>query len=88
MYAFSLKVQEKIIKRFVGATKQDMPKSEKQSDTRLVRDKESTSRRTKRVMNHKYRGSNIVLSISKSVEPNEEQKEMASSFQQGILWKY
>ena len=26
------------------------------------------------VMTHKYRGSIIVLSISKSVEPNEEQK--------------
>ena len=29
---------------------------------------------------HKYRGSIIVLSISKSVEPNEEQKEMISVF--------
>ena len=33
------------------------------------------------VMTHKYRGSIVVLSISKSVEPNEEQKEMTSSFQ-------
>ena len=33
------------------------------------------------VMTHKYMGSIIVLSISKSVEPNEEQKEMISSFQ-------
>ena len=39
-------------------------------------------------MTHKYRGSIIVLSISKSVEPNEEQKEMTSGFQQGILCKY
>ena len=30
----------------------------------------------------------LVLSISKSVEPNEEQKEMISGFQQGILCKY
>ena len=29
-------------------------------------------------MTHKYRGSIVVLSISKSVEPNEEQKEMIS----------
>jgi hypothetical protein len=34
---------------------------------------------------HKYRGSIVVLPISKSVEPNEEQKEMISGFQQGIL---
>ena len=34
-------------------------------------------------MTHKYRGSIIVLSISKSVEPNDEQKEMTSAFQQG-----
>ena len=33
------------------------------------------------VMTHTCRGSIIVLSISKSVEPNEEQKEMTSSFQ-------
>ena len=33
------------------------------------------------VMTHKLRGSIIVLSISKSVEPNEEQKEMISGFQ-------
>ena len=33
------------------------------------------------VMTHKYRGSIVVLSISKSVEPNEEQKEMTSGFQ-------
>ena len=34
-------------------------------------------------MTHKYRGSIVVLSISKSVEPNKEQKEMISGFQQG-----
>ena len=39
-------------------------------------------------MTNKYRGSIIVLSISKSVEPNEEQKEMTSGFQQGILYKH
>ena len=33
------------------------------------------------MMTHKYRGSIVVLSISKSVEPNEEQKEMTSGFQ-------
>ena len=32
------------------------------------------------MMTHKYRGSVIVLLISKSVKPNEEQKEMTSSF--------
>ena len=31
-------------------------------------------------MTHKYRGSIIVLLISKNVEPNEEQKEMISGF--------
>ena len=40
------------------------------------------------VMTHKYRGSIIVLSISKSAEPNKEQKEMTSGFQQGILNKH
>ena len=40
------------------------------------------------LMTHKYRGSIVVLSINKSVEPNEEQKEMMSGFQQGILCKY
>ena len=39
------------------------------------------------VMTHKYRGSIVVLSLSRSVEPNEEQKEMISGFQQGILCK-
>ena len=39
-------------------------------------------------MTHKYRGSIIVLSISKSVEPKEEQKEMINGFQEGILCKY
>ena len=40
------------------------------------------------VMTHKYRGSIVVLSTSKSVKPNEEQKDMISGFQQGILYKY
>ena len=40
------------------------------------------------VMTHKYRGSIIVLSISKSVKPNEEQKEMTSDFQEGIMCKH
>ena len=40
------------------------------------------------LMTHKYRGSIIVHSISKSVRPNEEQKEMTSGFQQGILSKH
>ena len=34
------------------------------------------------LVTHKYRGSIVVLSISKSVEPNKEQKEMISGFQQ------
>ena len=32
------------------------------------------------LMTHKYRGSIVVLLISKSVEPNEEKKEMTSGF--------
>ena len=36
------------------------------------------------LMTHKYRGSIVVLSISKSVEPNEEQKVLTSRFQQGF----
>ena len=38
------------------------------------------STRVRSVMTHKYRGSIVVLSISKSVEPNKEQKEMISCF--------
>ena len=46
-------------------------------------------RRQKRVlMTHKYRGSIVVLSISKSVEPNEEQKDLTSGFQQGKICKH
>ena len=40
------------------------------------------------LMTHKYRGSIIVLSMSKSVEPNEEQKEMTSGFPQGNVCKH
>ena len=36
------------------------------------------------MMTHKYRGYIVVLSISKSVEPNEEQKVLTSGFQQGF----
>ena len=39
-------------------------------------------------MTHKYRGSIVVLSISKSVEPNEEQKALINSFQQGNNCKH
>jgi hypothetical protein len=35
-------------------------------------------------MTHKYRGCIIVLSINKSVKPNEEQKVLTNSFDQGI----
>ena len=35
---------------------------------------------TTSMMTHKYRGSSVVLSIIKSVEPNEEMKEMISGF--------
>jgi hypothetical protein len=36
------------------------------------------------LMTHKYRGCIVVLSINKSVEPNEEQKVLMSSFNQGF----
>jgi hypothetical protein len=36
------------------------------------------------VMTHKYRGCIVVLSINKSVEPNEEQKVLMSGFDQGF----
>ena len=38
-------------------------------------------------MTHKYTGSIVDFSISKSVEPNEEQKKMTSDFQQGNVCK-
>jgi hypothetical protein len=36
------------------------------------------------MMTHKYRGCIVVLSINKSVEPNEEQKVLTSGFDQGL----
>ena len=36
------------------------------------------------LMTHKYRGCIVVLSINKSVEPNEEQKVLTRSFDQGF----
>jgi hypothetical protein len=36
------------------------------------------------VMTHKYRGCIVVLSINKSVDPNEEQKVLTSGFDQGF----
>jgi len=38
-------------------------------------------------MTHKYVESIVAFSISKSVEPNEEQKEMTGGFQQGNVCK-
>jgi len=49
---------------------------------------QQTYRRGRLLTTHKYRGSIVVFSISKSVKPNEEQKEMTSGFQQGILCKH
>jgi hypothetical protein len=37
-----------------------------------------------RPMTHKYRGCIVVFSISKSVEPNEEQNVLTSSFDEGF----
>jgi hypothetical protein len=45
---------------------------------------EESSGRRQAVMTHKYRGCIIVLSINKSVEPNEEQKVLMSGFDQGF----
>jgi hypothetical protein len=42
------------------------------------------TRPTLPVMTHKYRGCIVVLSINKSVEPNEEQKVLTSGFDQGF----
>jgi hypothetical protein len=36
------------------------------------------------MMTHKYRGCIVVLSINKSVKPNEEQKVLTNSFDQGF----
>jgi hypothetical protein len=42
------------------------------------------SRAASTLMTHKYRGCIVVLSINKSVEPNEEQKVLTSGFDQGF----
>ena len=39
------------------------------------------------LMTHKYMGSIVAFLITESVEPNEEQKEMTSGFQQGNVCK-
>jgi hypothetical protein len=44
----------------------------------------ATLRLRARVMTHKYRGCIVVLSINKSVDPNEEQKVLTSGFDQGF----
>jgi hypothetical protein len=36
------------------------------------------------LMTHKYRGCIVVLSINKSIKPNEEQKVLTSGFDQGF----
>jgi hypothetical protein len=43
-----------------------------------------TSSPSRLLMTHKYRGCIVVLSINKSVEPNEEQKVLISGFDQGF----
>ena len=43
---------------------------------------------SKGVMSYKYRRSIVVLPTSKSVKPNEEEKEMTSVFQQGNFCKH
>jgi hypothetical protein len=48
----------------------------------LWRDMRGRTRR--KLMTHKYRGCIVVLSINKSVEPNEEQKVLMSGFDQGF----
>jgi hypothetical protein len=40
-----------------------------------------------RLMTHKYKGSIVVLLISKSVQSNEEQKKLIGGFPQGFLCK-
>jgi hypothetical protein len=54
-----------------------------QRPQRQVRTREHRSPPS-RLMTHKYRGCIIVLSIKKSVEPNEEQKVLTSGFDQGF----
>jgi hypothetical protein len=46
--------------------------------------KEGTKPSPREMMTHKYRGCIVVLSINKSVEPNEEQKVLTSGFDQGF----
>jgi hypothetical protein len=54
------------------------------SDAFHPRPHASLATQSERVMTHKYRGCIVVLSINKSVEPNEEQKVLMSGFDQGI----
>ena len=71
----------------VSSFDSDNPRSSAdcEGSSSLERDRATTItlpvRTWRNMMTHKYRGSIIVLSISKGVKPNEEQKEMISSFQ-------
>jgi hypothetical protein len=72
---------------FVGL----FPKKKKEMPTgnlrNLVEDfdtLEDPTLQLKLLMTHKYRGCIVVLSINKSVEPNEEQKVLMSGFDQGF----
>jgi hypothetical protein len=53
-------------------------------ETHIMRTLSSFTSWYKVLMTHKYRGCIIVLSINKSVEPNEEQKVLTSVFDQGF----
>ena len=43
-----------------------------------------TNHQNKLVMTHKYRGCIVVLSINRSVDPNEEKKVLTSSLDEGF----
>ena len=59
----------------------DLPYAKQLSPAPMHRvTKPGASRPPSRLMTHKYRGCIVVLSINKSVEPNEEQKVLTRSF--------
>jgi hypothetical protein len=58
----------------------------RQQSKQLARERSKIQKRKDSaiVMTHKYRGCIVVLSINKTVKPNEEQKVLTSDFDQGF----
>jgi hypothetical protein len=60
------------------------PRTKRYNSRRETIKVQSVAYQNDTLMTHKYRGCIVVLSINKSVKPNEEQKVLMSGFDQGF----